>query len=385
MIHYFQSTQTGAPQLNGLPSLISVLSACLVNGFNLRTLTSITRNGTIGTVSADAGHGFRDNDVVWIAGANQSAYNGAKRIRAVSTNSFQFDVTGDPQTPASGTLSAKLAPLDWELVFSAASKAVYRSKDLTSSKLLLRIDETPLAGDVNYGRGTTSCVAQMWEVLTDIDNGSGKSGCYWRKSSLQTADTRPWILVGDSKRFWFCVAWGGGYPNRYVPYFFGDFSSFKPGDTYRCLLSGIHELGYSYQDPAYTQWLDSVFSVGQAVGETGIRLPRDYSLLGGTTNAAYVCGVGSGGVGMGATGLVYPNPADNGIYVMPLLIQERVGPSLRGRLPGLLTPLHSIAAPAPTILPGFVLDGSPRDLLIVGATQGSGAGRLAFDLTGPWE
>ena len=42
MIHYFQSSQAGAPQLTGLGgSVIAILNACLINGFNLRTL-----NGT---------------------------------------------------------------------------------------------------------------------------------------------------------------------------------------------------------------------------------------------------------------------------------------------------------------------------------------------------
>ncbi|WP_237177586.1 hypothetical protein [Ralstonia pseudosolanacearum] len=42
-IKYFQSNQTGAPQLSGQRgTLIAVLNACLGSGFNLRTLTAIT-------------------------------------------------------------------------------------------------------------------------------------------------------------------------------------------------------------------------------------------------------------------------------------------------------------------------------------------------------
>ena len=141
MIHYFQSNQPGAPQLAGQTgSVIAILNACLLNGFNLRTLTSITRVGTVATVVADAGHGFRNNDVVHVAGANQSAYNGKVRIREVTTNGFKFDVAGDPATPATGSLTAKVASLDWESVFNATNKAVYRSKDVTTTRLLLRID-----------------------------------------------------------------------------------------------------------------------------------------------------------------------------------------------------------------------------------------------------
>jgi hypothetical protein len=386
MIHYFQHNQPGAPQLTGQTSIISILNACLLNGFNLRTLTSITRVGPVATASADAGHGFRNGDVIQIAGANQSAYNGRVRIREGTTNSFLFDVAGEPQTPATGTMTAKVASLDWEGGFSAPNKAVYRSKDPSTSRLYLRVDETALAGDLNYGRGTQSCVAQLWESLLDIDNGTGKSEVFWRKSSRQTADARPWLLVGDQKRFWLCVAWNESYPTRFVPYVFGDFSSFKAGDPYSAMLGGYAELGYTWQDPSYNQWLDQVGSVGSAVGASGILIPRDYSLLGNSTTIAWVSGVSAQGfIGMGATGLVYPNPADNGIFVMPMLIQEKTGPSLRGRVPGLLTPLHSITATEPTRLPGFLLDGTPRELLIVPACAGSGNARLAFDLTGPWD
>jgi hypothetical protein len=387
MIHYFQHTQPGAPQLTGQAgSIIAILNACLLNGFNLRTLTGITRDGAVATVIADAGHGFKNGDVVHIAGANQSAYNGRMRIRDVTTNSFKFDVAGDPQTPATGTITAKIASLDWEGVYSATNKAVYRSKDPSTSRLFLRVDETPLAGDINYGRGTLSCIVQLWETLADIDNGTGKSEVLWRKSSRQDAVVRPWILIGDQKRFWLCVAWNENYPSRYVPYVLGDFASFKAGDPYSCVLGGYAELGYTWHDPATNQWLDDVGGVGAAIGVSGIVIPRDYSLLGGTTTVGWVSGVGGQSfIGMGATNLVYPNPADNGIFVMPLLIQEKTGPSLRGRVPGLLAPLHSITAIEPTRLPGFLLDSSLRDLLIVPACTANGAAKLAFDLTGPWD
>ncbi|MCL9828363.1 hypothetical protein M0F08_24595, partial [Ralstonia solanacearum] len=198
-IHFFQSNQTGAPQLSGQRgTLIAVLNACLCNGFNLRTLTAITRDGTVATATADAGHGFREDDIVLIAGANEAAYNGEHRIRKVSTNAFQFDVAADAATPATGIITAKIAPLGWDMLFSGEDKAVYRSRDVTSNRLFLRIDETPLAGDGNYGRGPRTALAQMWEVLNDIDNGTGKAETWWRKAQNDNATTRPWVLVGDS-------------------------------------------------------------------------------------------------------------------------------------------------------------------------------------------
>lgn len=387
MIKLYQSNQTGAPTLCGqVGSLIAVLNACLLNGYNLRPLTRITREGNVATAIADAGHGFREHDIVRIAGADDPAYNGDVRIRQVTATRFEFDVTGQPPSPASGTITAKIAPLDWESPFVGSNKAVYRSTDVTSQRLLLRVDDTAQSGDANYGRGPRSALVQMWESLSDLDNGSGKAEVWWRKAQNDNATARPWLLVGDRKRFWLVVNWSEAYPNRYVPYVFGDIASFKAGDGYGGLLGGYFDLHANWVEPHHYQLTDTVHAVGTAVGNSGIWLARNYTQLGGRTNAQWVSApAANGGTGLGATPLPYPNPADNGVYVMPLLIQEQTGPSLRGRLPGLLCPLHPIAASEPWRYPGFVVDGTPRELLLVNGCQNSGNAKLAFDLTGPWE
>lgn len=387
-IKFFQNTQSGAPTLAGQAnSLIAVLNACLVNGFNLKSITEITRTGDVATATAN-GHGYRNGDILLISGADQNAYNGEQRIRNVTTNTFDFSVAGEPNSPAIGTITAKVAPLGWESPFTGDNKAVYRATDPASNRLFLRIDEASMGGDANYGRGLRSVVAQMWEVLTDLDNGTGKAETFWRKAQNETILARPWVLIGDSKRFWLAVAWSESYPNRYVPYFFGDFPSYKAGDAYGALLGGYFDLTYNYGDPASNQVLDMVYAVGTAVGNTGLCAARNHSQLGGRINALWVSGPGysgGSGTGLGNTGIPYPNPADNGIYVMPLIIQEQTGPTLRGRLPGLLCPLHPIAAPEPWKYPGFVIDGSTRELLVVTGASSNGAARLAFDLTGPWD
>ena len=386
MIKWYQSTQTGAPQITGqLGTLISVLNGCLLNGYNLRTLTAITRTGNVATAKADAGHGFREGDTVRIEGAVEAAYNGDKVIRSVTVNTFDFDVTGDPASPASGVITAKIAPLDWESPFTAANKAVYKSKDVTSAGMFLRVDDSGLPGNPDYGAGPRNAIVQMYETMTDVDTGTGMAQSYWRKAQNESTTTRPWVLIGDAKRFYLCIGWSESYPGRYVPNFFGDFASFKAGDAYNTVLGGSYDTNYNWNEPANAQVLDYVYPVGSGVGNTGLWVPRSYTQLGARVNVQWVAAPGGSGAGLGATGLPYPNPSDSGIYVMPLMIQEASGPSLRGRLPGMLCPLHAIAAPEPWIYDGFVLDGSVRRLLVVPGTQNSGSGRLAFDLTGPWD
>ena len=70
---------------------------------------------------------------------------------------------------------------------------------------------------------------------------------------------------------------------------------------------------------------------------------------------------------------------------MPLMVQEQTGPSLRGRLPGLLCPLHPISAPEPWLYDGFVIDGTVRKLLVISGAYVSGSSKFAFDLSGPWD
>lgn len=69
------------------------------------SVSSITRSGDIATVVATS-HGFSDGAPVLMAGATPSDYNGIKQITYVDANTFTFDVTGSPTTPATGTITA---------------------------------------------------------------------------------------------------------------------------------------------------------------------------------------------------------------------------------------------------------------------------------------
>ena len=70
----------------------------------------ITRSGSTATVTL-ASHGFATGDLVTIAGADQTEYNGTFTITVVTTNTFTYAVTGTPATPATGTITASLLAL----------------------------------------------------------------------------------------------------------------------------------------------------------------------------------------------------------------------------------------------------------------------------------
>ena len=56
--------------------------------------------------ATSSGHGFSDGAPIKIAGASPSAYNGIVQIKYNDANSFSYNVSGSPSSPASGTITA---------------------------------------------------------------------------------------------------------------------------------------------------------------------------------------------------------------------------------------------------------------------------------------
>jgi hypothetical protein len=74
-----------------------------------RAVTGITRSTTTVTVTL-TGHGWATGDVVTIAGATQADYNIRTPITVTGANTFTFEITAAPTTPATGTITAALRP-----------------------------------------------------------------------------------------------------------------------------------------------------------------------------------------------------------------------------------------------------------------------------------
>ncbi len=68
-VKWMHSTMVGAPVLtNNWGSLTAMLDALLVNGFNLKPVLELARDGTTATATMSSGHGFRVDHVVCIEG-----------------------------------------------------------------------------------------------------------------------------------------------------------------------------------------------------------------------------------------------------------------------------------------------------------------------------
>ncbi len=361
---WFTSDMAGAPTLSGTAGeLVSVLDACLINGFGSITLDSLVISSGIATATKSTGHGFEDHVVVLIEGATPSSANGEKRLTLVNATTFTFDAEGITDQTATGTITAKMAAAGWVKAFADTHKAVYRSHAVESPQHLLRVVDGDKA-------------AQGWgyEAMTDIDTGTGEfagSGtsnhwdAYFVKSNVVSTATRDWVVYADSRSVYFLAdytGWGSGY----LLHGFGDLIPFKSGDAYAVWLLSSHTI--TANDCAQVD--------GRSIGSA---LARSYTQTGGSVPAPRYSHRTTANLGSGLTTHLYPSDTDNAFHAAPVEVWEAVGP--RGIAPGLWNPLHK----GGSLAHGELIDPVPQlpghRLRIQRIKNNYTA---AFDITGPW-
>ncbi len=416
-VKYFNSGMSGAPQIsNNWGDLVTMLDACLVNGFALKAIDTLACVDGVATATISAGHAYQADQVVEIAGADQPEYNGQVRVIATTATTFTFAVTGTPVSPATTatSLSAKVAPLGWEKPFSATHKAAYRSKNPASPQHILLIDDslkTP---------GYTSTWAKWANVgivedLADIHTIVGSQAPFdpnkptqnwkqveanqwgWYKwyHARQTgydvygdggSGGRNWVLVGDDRLFFLLVTNAAGYNwyGRNV-YCFGDITSFKAGDNYATVLcaddlywsNNSHYISYPGQFNGY--------GLVSSLDFTGKVLLRSHTQLGhpvrwgvtslNTNNGQQICGRGP---------MPFPNGADYSLWLLPVYVRQEDG-HMRGLMPGMLWMPQDRPYSDQTIVDNVVGQTGRKFLLIrtqySSETEGA---QIAFDITGPW-
>jgi hypothetical protein len=227
----FYHSQTSAPTLAGTVGYLdALLYACLVTGYNSKSISTITVSNNVATVTTSTTHGYAQYDTVKIEGANESVFNGDFLVASIpATNQFTFALTTGLSS-ATGTITCKIAPLGWTREYTGTNKSVYRApSDPECTRLYLRIDDT----NAKYG------IAQMYETMTTVDTGTGLLGTvYWHKSEASSTASRPWYLVGTSRCFWFGAYWQSSYPNACNWNFFGDYKRLWTGDSWNCCMAG---------------------------------------------------------------------------------------------------------------------------------------------------
>lgn len=82
----------------------STWSYCTIG--SSKSVSSLTRSGSVATVTTSTAHTLTDGDPVKISGATQTEYNGTHLAKVNSTTEFEIDVADSAVTPATGTIVA---------------------------------------------------------------------------------------------------------------------------------------------------------------------------------------------------------------------------------------------------------------------------------------
>ena len=133
------SGSAGAAHTVSPGALISLLKACLVTGFGIKTVAGAVYDSVNSkiTFTISAGHTYQKYQVINITGANESGFNGNFRITKVTSNTF--DVALDNGTPsaasATGTMTAKIPGLGWVVEFEDAAtyRCIFKRADATAT------------------------------------------------------------------------------------------------------------------------------------------------------------------------------------------------------------------------------------------------------------
>lgn len=406
-IKVYFSDQAGAPLLNGtVGSLISVLDAVLVNGYNQVNVSSLTRVGSVVTVTCATPHGYENpivrphnkngvGNVCTIAGAVEAAYNGDWPVTYVSDLVFTFDIgAAVPATPASGTITTKRAPAGFSKPFADPNRGVYRSDDLSSRRHFLQVNDI---ADCPNSQGARFAGWRGFENMLGIDQWENPFptvvaapwGQYIAKSDALDSSSRGWAVISDGKFFFLWLSPATSATNFAANanqrlFGFGDFRTAVP-DAYATLISagtsGETTIGTSTNSglmfPSANTWGTAIPGSGwTCVARRFNGLAQPVWAAGLTTG---LCTTGQECFGYRAV-LPHPNPIDNRYYLQQIKVTD--GGHIRGVLGYYEGPSGVVHSPRELI--GNVVGLEGRTLLYLrGApVNNSYTGGVYIDVTG---
>lgn len=383
---------SGTPSTSPSDIVVSILKACLVDGFNPRTFDSIVVTSGIARATRALGHGFVFDQIVNVSGATPAGLNGDKRVLVATTTYIEFDAAGIADGSASGTIEIKTAPAGWDAPFSSQYVLVLRSPNTMSQRSFYRLDEG--TGD----RG--SRVIKAYRDMTDIDNGTNQwAQLNFGSSYNLTPSYSPawgngrWLVIADNATVWMFHVATATVGNAIIQAIgFGSFASFKANDNRNEFIQGgypgLNNQGYVNSGGGLFGAIQTTLAnVRTALAESGA----------GVSGSNYVGGFGAYNVNIasGYTGPTFPSPVNNGLMLSDSLLRETSDNAMRGKNRGCYWCMQD--RPLPATCPGLTVTGisglEGRTLMLVPFTpQNSGSapspaqdGRIAIDITGPWE
>ena len=166
LVKFYENTMTGIPQLaNVQGSMINLLDAILVNGFNEKVITSIVRDGGTAVLSFNNAHGFLERQVVSIAGTT-NGWNGEYRIISLTPTTLTIECSEALPVNSEGTASCKAAAMGFEILFTGINKRAYRSLNPESLGLILRVVDEPRSTPAGVKFAKVGVVSSMSDIDT---------------------------------------------------------------------------------------------------------------------------------------------------------------------------------------------------------------------------
>ncbi len=403
-VKWFKHDMPGAPVLTGEPGmLIGLLDACLLNGWGLVSVDTLTFDSNTGeaTLTVTGGHGFIVDQVILISGANEAEFNGEQRVIWADSTTIKFNPVHIPQVAtASGSITAKVAPQgSWGKPFSSGDnlKAVYQSiSPARMSTVAIRIDDSNTqTADPDWDYNGAHSIAQAYEVVNDLDSVTGLINTEpYRQVIRKSSDTSSnyianpvkWTIVADGRMVYlFINHYSRVVDNFYSPYCFGEFVSYKAADEFAWMFSTVRQTSQSYQGAS-----DFCVLGNNNDSNRSFYFQRSYSGVAGSVKGIPV-GLFLNQPYMGKQSSVFPFAADNGLhYADRVHLAEGVSSStqMRGELPGIGYPLHKVPLLSESI---ETLNWKGKNSKVIALTccrmsyvNSDDIAQVLVDIEGPW-
>lgn len=389
----YHSAMIGAPSatLNAAGGLTALLDACLVNGFNVRTLTEITRSGSTATAVVDGANPYQIGEVIEVAGAAPTAYNGRFRVTGRTTSTVSWQVVGTPASPATGTITARHPAAGWVRSQFAENVVAYRTIAGGLEHWVQVEDNNP------FNDSSVSSRVRMAVGLTGLDTGTQLA----EQCRINKANN--WVLVADGRTVYLVM----GQRETFV---FGEANSFADVDDYCFVQSRGSNANNTGTVDGTSQQYGRVFpavSVDTSLtgASFGARVLRSYAQIGPDVLAspAFFRGYSSSttaAVNNSRLGSGLTSPVDGKVLLFPIVLIERDGVTegsaglvYRGQMRGVFS-MGGFVSPGNfsngfTMLDDVVIAGQLRRVAVVrfGDNQGfgnPGPMQMAIELADSW-
>lgn len=382
---FYTSDEVGAPALTSTAgSLISLLDACLLNGFNAKSVVSAATAGGVCTLSVSV-HNFSNGRKVLVAGLTTSALNGVKKITVIDANTISYAAVGVADGAQAGTATVKRAPLGWTKLFGDTQTGMYQRGDVSVSAYCLRVDDSTTNAADGYSRASVVLAPTDFNTYTErfplaSQNQDAQPQVFWTRGFTTSPDH--WTLVGDGTTFYlFAKGNSSDSLGFQAPRGFGDLISLVAGDTHGAFIGG----DTVRNTPNFLSGRPQPNGPIDLVNGGAAYVARDYS---GFVASTFISNMGRVAFPMGSPNCpMFPNPANNGLSIetRSLVLEHNASVNAvpRGYYPGVAEP----AAYLPGGYQGHIFTVAGKDYLTVifQSQSVNNSGAALFDITGPWQ